>query len=125
MKKYNLSKIMKKAWSLVKGLGMTMSSALKEAWREAKSLKAQLIAKLEVIATEANSHDNGYHYNVYMKDWANYGKSRTYFSIYETRDNSRHNKKISYGYFDNQGEKYVPEKYGDLTKNFTVSGAAM
>ncbi len=125
MKKYNLSQIMKKAWSLVKGLGMTMSSALKEAWREAKSLKAQLIVKLEAIAAEANSHDNGYHYNVYMKDWANYGKSRTYFSIYETRDNSRHNKKISYGYFDNQGEKYVPEKYGDLTKNFTVSGAAM
>ena len=124
MKKYNLSQIMKKAWSLVKGLGMTMSSALKEAWREAKSLKAQLIVKLEAIAAEANSHDNGYHYNVYMKDWANYGKSRTYFSIYETRDNSRH-KKISYGYFDNQGEKYVPEKYGDLTKNFTVSGAAM
>ena len=116
---------MKKAWALVKGLGMTMSSALKEAWREAKSLKAQLIVKLEAIAAEANSHDNGYHYNVYMKDWANYGKSRTYFSIYETRDNSRHNKKISYGYFDNQGEKYVPEKYGDLTKNFTVSGAAM
>ena len=125
MKKYDLSKIMKKAWSLVKGLGMTMSSALKEAWREAKSLKAQLISKLEMLAAEAGSHDNGYHYNVYVKDWANYGKSRTYFSIYETRDNSRHNKKISYGYFDNQAERYVPEKCGDLTKNFTVSGAAM
>lgn len=125
MKKYNLSKIMKKAWSLVKGLGMTMSSALKEAWREAKSLKAQLIAKLEAIAAEANSHDSGYHYNVYIKDWTNYGKSRTYFSIYETRDNSKHNKKVSYGYFDNQTEKYVSEKYGDLTKDFTVSGARL
>ena len=129
MKKYNLSRIMKRAWELVKKAGMTISSGLKQAWREAKevkkNLKEQLIERLETIATEAGSHDNGYHYNVYVKDWANYGKSRTYFSIYETRDNSRHNKKISYGYFDNQAERYVPEKYGDLTKNFTVSGAAM
>lgn len=125
MKKYNLSQIMKRAWSLVKGMGMTLSSALKEAWREAKSLKKQLIAKLEEIAAEAESHDNGYHYKVCAKDWENYGRSRTYFSIYETRDNSKHNKKIGYGYFDNQTEKYVPEKYGDLTKDFTISGAAM
>lgn len=125
MKKYNLSQIMKKAWSLVKGLGMTMSSALKEAWKEAKSLKAQLISKLEMLAAEAESHHNGYHYTVSVKDWENYGKSRTYFAIFETRDNSRHNKKIGYGYFDNQTEKYIPEKYGNLTKDFTVSGAAM
>lgn len=125
MKRYDFRKIMKKAWSLVKGLGMSMSSALKEAWKEAKSLKAQLIAKLEALATEAGSYDNGYHYTVSVRDWENYGKSRTYFSIYETRDNSRHNKKLDYGYFDNQVEKYYPAKYADLTKNYTVSGVAM
>lgn len=125
MKRYNLSQIMKKAWSLVKGLGMTMSSALKEAWREAKSLKAQLETKLEALAMEAGSHDNGYHYEISIRDWENYGKSRTYFSIVETRDNSKHYAEHNYGYFDNQTEKYFPAKYGDLTKNYTVSGVAM
>lgn len=125
MKKYNLSQIMKRAWSLVKGFGMSISSALKKSWREAKSSKVRLIARLEELAAEAGSHDNGYHYKTYVRDWENYGRSRTYFSIYETRDHSKHNKKISYGYFDNQTQEYVPEKYNDLTKNFTVSGVAM
>lgn len=34
--KYNLSKIMKKAWEYVKKLKMTISSGLKRAWRDAK-----------------------------------------------------------------------------------------
>lgn len=102
-----------------------MSSALRQAWKEAKSLKAQLISKLEALAVEAGSHDNGYCYKVSIRNWENCGKSRTYFAIFETRNNSRHNKKISYGYYDNQSEKYVPEKYGDLTKNYAVSGATM
>lgn len=36
MKKYNLSKIMKRAWKLVKEKFMNISSALKKSWREAK-----------------------------------------------------------------------------------------
>ena len=36
MKKYNLSKIMKRAWELVKKSAMTISSSLKKAWEEAK-----------------------------------------------------------------------------------------
>lgn len=38
MKKYNLSNIMKRAWELVKKAGMTISSGLKKAWKEAKSM---------------------------------------------------------------------------------------
>lgn len=38
MKKYNLSKIMKIAWVLVKRFKETISSALKKAWREAKMI---------------------------------------------------------------------------------------
>lgn len=37
MKKYNLSSIMKRAWELVKKAGMTISSGLKKAWKEAKT----------------------------------------------------------------------------------------
>ena len=36
MKKYNLSKIMKRAWELIKKLALTISEGLKQAWREAK-----------------------------------------------------------------------------------------
>ena len=36
MKRYNLSSIMKRAWELVKGSAMTISSGLKKAWEEAK-----------------------------------------------------------------------------------------
>lgn len=36
MKKYNMSKIMKRAWELVKKMGMTISDGLKKAWQEAK-----------------------------------------------------------------------------------------
>ncbi len=36
MKKYNLSKIMRRAWELVKKAGFGISEALKKAWKEAK-----------------------------------------------------------------------------------------
>ena len=42
MKKYNLSKIMKRAWALVKEAKMTISSALKKAWKEAKNIATEL-----------------------------------------------------------------------------------
>lgn len=38
MKKYNLSKIMKRAWELVKKAGVSISGALKKAWKEAKGI---------------------------------------------------------------------------------------
>lgn len=38
MKKYNKSEIMKRAWELVKKVGMTISSGLKKAWEEAKKM---------------------------------------------------------------------------------------
>ena len=39
MKKYNLSKIMKRAWELVKKESMDISSALKKSWKEAKNME--------------------------------------------------------------------------------------
>lgn len=43
--KYNLSKIMKNAWNLVKTTGMSISAALKNAWASAKSPLKQLHMK--------------------------------------------------------------------------------
>ena len=42
MKKYNLSKIMKRAWNLVKAAGLSISEGLKKAWREAKNMKKKI-----------------------------------------------------------------------------------
>ena len=42
MKKYNLSDIMRRAWRLVKEVGMSISSGLKKAWREAKNMCKEL-----------------------------------------------------------------------------------
>ncbi len=128
--RYDLSKIMKRAWQIKKEDERNIFGlCLKMAWEEAKSPKKSekeiLLDRLNEKAAEANSHDNGYHYNVYISNWENYGKSRTYFAIFETRENSKHNKKISYGYYDNQKLIYVPEKYNNLEKNFTVGGAMM
>lgn len=84
--------------------------------------KQQLIEKLETIIQKSTS-DNGYHYEIKINEWNNYGKSRTYFSIVETRDNSKHYATKKYGYFDNITNKYFPEKYGNIENNFTFSGS--
>lgn len=57
MKKYDLSKIMKRAWELVKKAGMTISSGLKKAWQEAKEVKKdkKKPTKAEVIQMLKNS----------------------------------------------------------------------
>lgn len=71
MKKYNLSKIMKRAWELVKKAGETISSGLKKAWKEAKNMGK--IVKMNVIGNECFTIDtatgkiSGKTYNA--KDW--------------------------------------------------------
>lgn len=129
-KMFNKKDIMKRAWELKREDDRNLfSQCLKMAWAEArkpeKSEKEMLMDALLEKETEANSHNNGYAYEAVVSDWEKYGKSRTYFSIIETRKNSRHYKKISYGFFDNVTGTYMAEKYNDLKKNFTVSGARM
>lgn len=125
MKKYNLSEIMKRAWQIKKTNGNNIFSiCLKMAWNEAKAtsemtLKEKLISKMDFVI--ANASTAYYMYNASINEWENYGKSRTYFSIWEKANNSRHNVKYDYGYFDNKTNTYVPGKL-DLTKNYNVGG---
>lgn len=116
--KYDLSKIMKRAWELVKKAGMTISSGLKQAWAEARSLKEQMIAKMECMISIAT---DVYDYSISARNWENYGKSRTYLKIYETRRNSTHNKAYDCGYIDNQKNVYVPGRF-DLNGKYDLSG---
>jgi hypothetical protein len=81
--------------------------------------KTEIIARLNAIADLANSYDNGYHYEVKISEWVKYGKDRTYFSIIETRDNSKHYVKKDYGFYDNNAEKFVP---GKASIDYTFSG---
>lgn len=48
MKKYNLSAIMKKAWSLVREFGVTISEGLKKAWKEAKSMAVKFENHMDI-----------------------------------------------------------------------------
>lgn len=84
--------------------------------------KNEVITAIEAIVTEANSHNNGFHYEMTTNDWANYGKDRTYFAIVETRENSKHYVKKDYGYYDNIADKYVE---GKARIGFTFSGVKM
>ena len=62
MKKYDLRKIMKRAWSLVKRSGRTISSALKQAWKEAKDMANTI--KNVVVA-----HYESYNERRYSTPW--------------------------------------------------------
>lgn len=72
MKKYNLSKIMRRAWELVKKAGFGISEALKKAWKEAKSMKEEIIkmtvARNEIFAVNTTTGEiSGKTYNA--KEW--------------------------------------------------------
>lgn len=81
--------------------------------------KTEVIERINAIADLANSYDNGYHYEVKISEWVKYGKDRTYFSIIETRDNSKHYVKKDYGFYDNNAEEFVP---GKASIDYTFSG---
>lgn len=70
---------------------------------------------------ESASQVDGYERKAVISDWNNYGKSRTYFSIVETRENSKHYAKKDYGYYDNAADKYIAGKSsldGDFAYDF-------
>ena len=106
MKKYNLSKIMKRAWELVKRLRVTMSAALKRAWCEAKAAAQKISFKgfakvLKADCVGGSESD----YFTYSK-WEKHGKNRIYVNDYKGR---------SVGYIDLLGgnvihtENYIVE----------------
>ena len=120
---YNRSNIFKMAWRFVKRSGLTLSEGLKKAWRLVKddfvSTKYKIIATMEyLVALTADR----YNYKISAKDWKNYGRSRTYFRIYETHPFSKHLVEYDFGYFDNQENIYVAGRR-DITENYTLSGS--
>lgn len=62
MKRYDLSKIMKRAWALVKTAGYTISSGLCAAWKEAK----EVAEKIKNVVIE---HFESYNARRYGTPW--------------------------------------------------------
>lgn len=83
--KYNLSAIMKRAWELVKKIGMTMSAALKKAWKEAKEASEKKefngFVKL-VISGREHYSDDDYSKFLSFKAWEKNGVKRIYVNDY-------------------------------------------
>ena len=114
MKKYNLSKIMKRAWVLVKMEGMDISSALKKSWKEAKGMEENVIETLT-----ANLEDmayNDYHINagVDRQVIAKKKDNKTYLTIACYTANGRFKGSYKCGYVDMVTNEYVCGKYDDV-----------
>lgn len=118
MKKYNLSKIMKRAWELVKKFGQTISEALKKAWKEAKEMKEDLVktlkANLESMAYGDYHIDLGIDRQVQEKNWEKEGQKRVYLTIACYTANGRFKGSYKCGYVDMVANAYVCGRYDDV-----------
>lgn len=85
MKKYNMSKIMNRAWELVKKMGMTISAGLKKAWKEAKAMveKKKIEQRVKILKPGYPdcADSNFLFFNRYQKN----GKNRIYVNDYKRR----------------------------------------
>lgn len=72
-KRYDLSKIMRRAWELVKKAAMSISEGLRKAWREAKEAMeikfAELKGSVKQIAWAADIRDNAIEAIRSIKTW--------------------------------------------------------
>lgn len=122
-----MKKIMKRAWEIYRTLTGThkskISIALKKAWSEVKtmvkSVKEEIIEKIDEILENTNKV---YIRNIVCNDWEKYGKNRTYISVVETDDRTKHYKKFDFGYIDNTTNEYVPGKW-DANQRYNLAGA--
>lgn len=118
MKKYNLSKIMKRAWELVKKLGLSISEGLKRAWKEAKNTMENTIdtlkANLEEMAYNCKCINLGVDRVVTVKLWEKGDSKRTYLNINCYTPNRRYKGQYKAGYVDMVTGQYVVTKYDDI-----------
>ena len=73
--------------------------------KELKMTKQEIIERLNKVCEQ--SQNGRFNVIVSVRDWENYGKSRTYFKLIETSNTTKHYKALDFGYFDNTNGKYV------------------
>lgn len=105
MKKYDLSKIMKRAWELVKKAALSISDALKKAWEEAKEVVEKEVKKDFYYFNSLAEKYCQERTNTYctVNHWEKGGNDRYYFNI--CRKNHRTHKTA--GYWDEVAQQYV------------------
>lgn len=87
--------------------------------------KNELIKRAELIIANSTCEDY-MELELKTRDWTNYGKDRTYFSIVKKSTDYKKSKYYAekkYGYINNQTGEYVPDKH-DLRKNYNFGGNA-
>ena len=100
MKKYNLAKIMKRAWELVKKLSINISEGLKKAWKEAKTIKEKFIKTVKIQKDDtAGVRKSDY---LTFNLWEKYGKRRIYINDYKCRTIG-YIENGEFNHMDNQG----------------------
>ena len=67
--------------------------------------KQEIIERLNKVCEQ--SQNGRFNVTVSVRDWENYGKSRTYFKLIETSNTTKHYKDLDLGYFDNKANVYV------------------
>lgn len=86
------------------------------------------IDKLKVMVEASNAKQDVSEYRLYTSEWQNYGKSRTYYKVYESRSGKQRGEH-DYGYYDNNANKYVPPKAKgnslDSQHIYTISGSKL
>lgn len=88
MKKYNLSSIMKRAWELVKKAAITMSEALRQSWKEAKTAMKELKGTPNQIAWAEDIRSRAAEYVRDGKEtWGKYPDLLSGFEFVENRLN--------------------------------------
>lgn len=118
MKKYDLSKIMRRAWELVKAFGITVSAGLKKAWQEAKNLKDNIVETLKANLEKMMYADYHIHAGaerkVSAKLWEKNGNKRMYLAIncYSLMGHRKGQYKA--GYVDMLTNQYVVGGYDDV-----------
>ena len=119
MKKYNLSKIMKRAWELVRNFGATISEGLKRAWKEAKNMAEKIkfygtavvgkVRKGENNPEEVEtSGSNFYKFNL----WEKGNKRRIYINDYQRR---------SIGYIDLNNNNEIEVNYSQDSDQYRTA----
>lgn len=118
MEKYNLSKIMKRAWELVKSTKLSISEALKNAWKEAKekseNLVGTLIKNLNAMAYSDYHIHAGMERHATSKIWEKNNQKRAYLAIncFSLSGNFKGSYKC--GYVDMLTNSYVCGRYDEV-----------
>lgn len=119
--KYNMSKIMRRAWELVKKTSLTISEGLKKAWNEAKKMAEKIkfdgkakVAKIGVngvnpcVGTEYDSESNYYTFSL----WEKGGKRRIYINDYSRR---------TMGYIDLNNNNGIEMEYSSNSDQYRTA----